>query len=81
MPSKLWDNLNLLYGKSRPPAWVRSVIGSTIGGSDLVTPTQPGIDFGNPRFGFNTFDWLMWQLKAQCVEGFDEATTTVHGCN
>jgi RHS repeat-associated protein len=79
-PDKLWANLNLLYGKKRPPAFVRSMLGSTIGGSPLMTPgPQPGNDFGNPRYGMNVFDWLMLQLQAPvkaCVTVTDSATGT-----
>jgi RHS repeat-associated protein len=79
-PTKLWANLNLLYGKGRPPAFVRSILGPTIGGSDLITPTfEPGRDFGNPRYGMDTFDWLMLQLKAPlkaCVTVTDSASGT-----
>jgi len=79
-PDKLWANLNLLYGKKRPPGFVRSILGPTIGGSPLLTPSsQPGKDFGNPRYGMNVFDWLMLQLKApvkSCVTVTDSATGT-----
>lgn len=79
-PSKFWANLNLLYGKKRPPAFVRSILGSTIGSSPLITPSfQLGSDFGNPRFGVNTFDWLMLQLQAPmkaCVTTSDSASGT-----
>ena len=79
-PDKLWANLNLLYGKKRPPAFVRSVLGPTIGSSPLITPAfQPGMDFGNPRYGMHVFDWLMLQLNAPvkaCVTVTDSATGT-----
>jgi RHS repeat-associated protein len=77
-PDKLWANLKLLYGKDRPPAFVRGALGSTIGGAASNSSSDPkGLDYGRPLYGINTFDWLMLQLNAPvkaCVTTTDSAT-------
>jgi RHS repeat-associated protein len=49
-------------------------------GAGLV-PTSTGRDYGNPRFGMNTFEFIMLQFKPACVESWDPKTYTLHGCN
>jgi len=49
-------------------------------GAGLV-PTSTGRDYGNPRFGMNTFEFIMLQFKPSCVESWDPKTYTLHGCN
>ena len=48
-PSKLWNNLNLLYGKNRLPASVRATLGTILGGGDWAASFQAGEDFGHVR--------------------------------
>jgi RHS repeat-associated protein len=46
----------------------------------LRIESRQGVDYGNPRFGMNTFDFLMLMLQKQapktCVEVVDSATGT-----
>jgi RHS repeat-associated protein len=60
-PSKLWANLYLKYGKSKPPAFVRGALAAT---SLIQRPVSAGTDYGNPRYGTNTFDFVMQQINA-----------------
>lgn len=59
-PAKFWANLNLTYGSSRP-GWLRSTLANT---SLIQRPVTTGTDYGSPRYGMNTFDFIMLQLKA-----------------
>jgi hypothetical protein len=83
-PDKLWNNLNLLYGKSASRS--SSFLANTFGGSNLIQePPKNGSDYGSPRYGMNTFDWLMLMLKAPlqgCVSVSDSASGSAFGgCN
>ncbi len=83
-PDKLWNNLNLLYGKST--SGPKAFLANSLGGSNLFQgPYKNGADYGNPRYGMNTFDWLMLMLKAPvqgCVSVSDSASgSKFGGCN
>ena len=80
-PDKLWNNLNLLYGKSASSS--KSFLANTLGGSYLIQGQyKNGNDYGSPRYRMNTFDWLMLTLKAPlqgCVSVSDSASGSKFG--
>jgi len=45
-----------------------------------IIPGSKGTDYGNPRFGMDTFNFIMLQLKPNCTDWFDWKTNTLHGC-
>ena len=80
-PDKFWNNLNLLYGKSASRS--TSFLANTLGGSNLIQePPKNGVDYGSPRYGMNTFDWLMLMLTAplqECVSVSDSGSGSAFG--
>ena len=60
-PERFWENIQAKYGQSSNP--FSRFLASTIGAGSSSTPRN-GVDSGNPRYGINTFDWLMSMLKA-----------------
>jgi hypothetical protein len=73
IPSSLWSSIYNQYSKN-------TFANRFLKGAGLV-PQYTGRDYGNPRFGMNTFDFIMNQLKPPCVESWDSKTNHVHGCN
>jgi hypothetical protein len=83
-PDDFWNNLNWLYGKSSSP--FERFVANTVGAGSLIqNPPKNGVDYGNPRYGMNTFDWLYLMLKAPlkaCVSVSDSASgSKFGGCN
>jgi len=64
-PAGLWDTLYIRYGRQN---WFQQMFNPGVG------PRRTGNDYGNPRFGMNTFDFLWLQLKPPraCVEAHDD---------
>ena len=72
-PSRFWANLYFKYGKSKQPAWLRWTVQAT---SLIQRPVTTGYDYGNSRYGMNTFDFIMLQLNAP-----QKACVTTPGLN
>jgi RHS repeat-associated protein len=67
-PSGFWGTVFNLYSKNTfTNRFLKSV--------ELV-PQYRGIDYGNPRFGIDTFDFIISQAHA---DWFDGKTNTLHG--
>jgi hypothetical protein len=78
-PMALWSTL---YSRFSNPATQRYTTSTRYGEyfQSLQIPREQGRDYGNPRFGMNTFDFIMLQLRSQCAESWDPKTNTLHGC-
>jgi hypothetical protein len=59
-PERFWDNIQAKYGRSANP--FSRLVANTIGAAGFSMP-QNGTDSGNPRYGMNTFNWLMSMLN------------------
>jgi RHS repeat-associated protein len=58
-PAGLWDNIFARYARYNPfYDWLLK---------NGFTPHGKGNDYGNPRFGMNTFDFVMQSLSRPCV--------------
>ncbi len=66
-PISLWYSLYRRYGNQSLVTYpeVPARYGETRQGPAHI-PSQTGLDYGNPQFGMNTFDFIMLKLKA-CV--------------
>ena len=58
-PERFWENIQAKYGQSSNP--FSRFLAGTIGAGSFRTP-QNGVDTGHPRYGMNTFNWLMLML-------------------
>ena len=74
-PTTLWNTLRLRY-QPNLSRWSKYSLSQNSGAMNKV---MNGTDYGSPRYGVNTFDWLMLQLKAplkECVSISDSASGT-----
>jgi len=79
-PNGFWE---ALYNRFGNPATMKFTATNMRYGEvseRLNIPTQTGVDYGNPRYGMNTLDYLVWYMHSQCVESWDPKTSTLHGC-
>jgi len=60
-PERFWNNLKAKYGNSSSPA--SRLLANTIGAGSFAN-IHNGTDFGAPRYGINTFDWLLLMLRS-----------------
>ena len=60
-PERFWENIQAKYGKSANG--FSRFLANTIGASSFST-AHNGVDTGNPRYGMNTFDWLMLMFRS-----------------
>lgn len=79
-PNGFWE---ALYSRFGNPSTMKFTVTNMRYGEvseRLNIPTQTGVDYGNPRYGMNTLDYLVWYMHSQCVESWDPKTSTLHGC-
>jgi RHS repeat-associated protein len=77
-PRLLWSNLFRLYANPATTNLSRGYARGDVFYS-VVERDQPGTDYGYPRFGVNTFDWLIRTMQAPlkaCVTVTDSASGT-----
>jgi RHS repeat-associated protein len=60
-PERFWENIQAKYGQSSNS--FSRFLASTMGAGSFGTPRN-GTDTGNPRYGMNTFDWLMLMFRS-----------------
>jgi RHS repeat-associated protein len=79
-PFALWGDLFKRYAN---PSWT-TFRTTTHGGREFLTlpsSSAPGFDYGNPRFGMNTFDFMMLWLKTPDVHStFKPCSQDDKGC-
>ena len=78
-PRILWENLFKMYSDPAKRRYSRNYSRGDVSHS-VIVESRSGTDYGSPRFGISTFDWVMLlmrssQLKA-CVSVTDSATGT-----
>ncbi|HEU0123192.1 MAG TPA: RHS repeat-associated core domain-containing protein [Bryobacteraceae bacterium] len=72
-PNTLWNTLRAKY----QPNLSSSERLNLFRNSGSLFKVNNGTDYGSPRYGLNTFDWLMLQLKAplkECISVSDSAS-------
>lgn len=77
-PRFLWRNLFERYSSPSQHKHSRAVYRGEILTSPVIG-SQPGVDYGSPRFGISTFDWIMLMMRSElkaCVAVSDSATGT-----
>ena len=79
-PFGLWSTLFQKYAKNPTYSSFSSLPYASPSFSIMNIQNQKGVDYGSPRFGMNTFDFIMLQLKSHCTESWDPKTNTLHGC-
>jgi hypothetical protein len=65
VPGSFWSSL---YSRHASPSKTRYSIMNRFDYPHLIIDSRPGVDYGNPRFGMNTFDFIMLMLRPQRVE-------------
>ena len=80
-PFALWSTLFQKYAKNPTYSTFSSLPYSSPSFSLMNVQNQKGVDYGNPSFGMNTFDFIMLQLRSNCTESWDPSTNTLHGCS
>lgn len=80
-PYGLWSTLFQKYAKNPTYSTFSSLPYASPTFSIMNIQDKKGVDYGNPRFGMNTFDFIMLQLKSNCVDTWDPNTNTLHGCS
>lgn len=73
-PERFWGNIQAKYGRSSNPF---SRFFANTFGSGSFSPAHNGEDTGNPRYGMDTFDWLMSMFRS-APQG--NVTTTTTNC-
>jgi RHS repeat-associated protein len=61
-PDVFFRNLAVRYGRNRPPAWMSAIFGN-LASQLFQGPATPGMDWGNPRYGIDPFDFIMLQIN------------------
>jgi RHS repeat-associated protein len=72
-PKGLWKTVFNRYSKNNFENRFSKFFGSV--------PSATGIDYGNPRFGTDTFDTIIYELTfRRCSDTWDPATNTLTAC-
>jgi hypothetical protein len=73
-PTSLWRTIFNRYSKN---TW-QNRLDKSFG----IAPSSAGQDYGNPRFGTNTFNFVnRWLVTVQpCTDTWDPKENTLHGC-
>jgi hypothetical protein len=79
-PEGLWGIVFQNYAKMRSYTRFSLLPCASPTVSLLTIKNRKGEDYGNPRFGMNTFDFVMHRLIGGCVESWDPKSNTLHGC-